>query len=505
MATKLNLTFASGDYEIVKSLKDGTVTADGIELNMLTGMDSSSRHWRMLRGMEFDVAELSASSYLMAKDRGLPLTAIPVFLHRRFRHGFIFINTGILLSADEEAELAGVLAHEIGHVTARHGTENQTKGTIINLATIPLIFLGGVAGFGIRQAELLSKDTPAPVVEQDLARWSAIDEVDAVLLVTSLTIKHFLFDEKHLKAIVQSARKPLIFYSFSIPTELAISSLTAAGVGATTNLPGTCSALLKLATPAPAGYGERLPPAPLGELVSVVVEVGDDLLCEYEVKRILARHGLAGPREILATSEASAVEAAGAIGYPVAMKVQSPLLPHKTEIGGVRLNVHSAAEALAAYRDLVAAARAHSDPARLRGVLIQPMAKKGHELIIGTVRDPAMGPLVLVGFGGVAVELYQDLCYRLAPVDRQGALAMLNSLKSAPLLKGFRAQRALDLVPIADLIALVSRIAWQLQDRIDEFELNPVIVHADNSGYTVADALMRRRPQASPARSEDNP
>ena len=331
------------------------------------------------------------------------------------------------------------------------------------------------------------------------------DEVDAVLLVTSLTIKHFLFDEKHLKAIVQSARKPLIFYSFSIPTELAISSLTAAGVGATTNLPGTCSALLKLATPAPAGYGERLPPAPLGELVSVVVEVGDERLCEYEVKRILARHGLAGPRVILATSEASAVEAAGAIGYPVAMKVQSPLLPHKTEIGGVRLNVHSAAEALAAYRDLVAAARAHSDPARLRGVLIQPMAKKGHELIIGTVRDPAMGPLVLVGFGGVAVELYQDLCYRLAPVDRQGALAMLNSLKSAPLLKGFRAQRALDLVPIADLIALVSRIAWQLQDRIDEFELNPVIVHADNSGYTVADALMRRRPQASPARSEDNP
>ncbi|MDH5748714.1 MAG: phosphate/phosphite/phosphonate ABC transporter substrate-binding protein, partial [Rhodospirillales bacterium] len=110
MGTKLNLTFASGDYEIVSSLKDGTVTADGIELTMLTDMDSSSRHWRMLRGMEFDVAELSASSYLMAKDRGLPLTAIPVFPHRRFRHGFIFVNThaGITSPKDLQGKRVGI-------------------------------------------------------------------------------------------------------------------------------------------------------------------------------------------------------------------------------------------------------------------------------------------------------------------------------------------------------------------------------------------------------------
>jgi 4,5-dihydroxyphthalate decarboxylase len=105
MATRLNLTFASGDYEIVKALKDGTVTADGIDLTLLTDMDSSSRHWRMLRGMEFDVAELSASSYLMAKDRGMALTAIPVFPHRRFRHGFIFVNTAAGIAAPED--LAG--------------------------------------------------------------------------------------------------------------------------------------------------------------------------------------------------------------------------------------------------------------------------------------------------------------------------------------------------------------------------------------------------------------
>ena len=92
MSRKLKLTLACGDYEIVRALKEGSVVPDGIELNVLTDMDSSTRHWRMIRNREFDVCELSGSSYLMARDRGYPFTAIPVFLHRRFRHGFIFVN-----------------------------------------------------------------------------------------------------------------------------------------------------------------------------------------------------------------------------------------------------------------------------------------------------------------------------------------------------------------------------------------------------------------------------
>jgi 4,5-dihydroxyphthalate decarboxylase len=94
MAKKIPLTLACGDYEIVRALKEGTVSPDGIELTILTDMDSSTRHWRFLRNRDFDVAETSASSYIVAKDQGFPITAIPVFLHRRFRHGFVFINTG---------------------------------------------------------------------------------------------------------------------------------------------------------------------------------------------------------------------------------------------------------------------------------------------------------------------------------------------------------------------------------------------------------------------------
>jgi len=94
MSSKLHLTLATGDYESIRALKEGTVKADGIERTVLTDMTSDIRHWRMLRNREFDVAELSMSNYLMAKYTGLPFVAIPVFLHRRFRHGFVYVNTG---------------------------------------------------------------------------------------------------------------------------------------------------------------------------------------------------------------------------------------------------------------------------------------------------------------------------------------------------------------------------------------------------------------------------
>lgn len=94
MSKKIHLTLAVGDYESIRALKEGTVKADGLDLTVITDMNSDVRHWRMLRNREFDVAELSMSNYLMAKYTGLPFTAIPVFLHRRFRHGFVFLNTG---------------------------------------------------------------------------------------------------------------------------------------------------------------------------------------------------------------------------------------------------------------------------------------------------------------------------------------------------------------------------------------------------------------------------
>ncbi len=130
MTEKLHLTLACGDYEIVRALKEGSVAPDGIELTILTKMDSSTRHWRFLRNREFDVAELSSSSYLLARDQGMAFDAIPVFLHRRFRHGFAFINTskGIKSPKDLIGKKIGVKSYQVSAIVWLRGILEHEYG-----------------------------------------------------------------------------------------------------------------------------------------------------------------------------------------------------------------------------------------------------------------------------------------------------------------------------------------------------------------------------------------
>jgi len=130
MTKKLHLTLACGDYEIIRPLKEGVVKPDGIELNILTGADSATRHWRFLRGQEYDIAEVSASSYTIARDRDLPFRALPVFLHRRFRHGFIFINTGkgITKPTDLIGKKVGVKSYQVTAILWLRGILEQEYG-----------------------------------------------------------------------------------------------------------------------------------------------------------------------------------------------------------------------------------------------------------------------------------------------------------------------------------------------------------------------------------------
>jgi 4,5-dihydroxyphthalate decarboxylase len=130
MTAKLSLTLACGDYEIIRPLKEGAVAPDGISLNILTASDSATRHWRFLRNAEYDVAECSASSYIVAHDRGLPFRAIPVFLHRRFRHGFIFINTGkgIAKPTDLIGRKIGVKSYQVTAILWLRGMLEEHYG-----------------------------------------------------------------------------------------------------------------------------------------------------------------------------------------------------------------------------------------------------------------------------------------------------------------------------------------------------------------------------------------
>ena len=147
------------------------------------------------------------------------------------------------------------------------------------------------------------------------------------------------------------------------------------------------------------------------------------------------------------------------VGFPLVMKIQSPDIAHKSEVGGVRVGIATKGEAFSAYRELLESAQKHRPKAAIQGVLVCPMAKKGVEIIIGTLLDKTFGPMVMVGLGGVTTELFRDVIYRPAPIGVTEAEAMLGELKAAPLLRGFRGAPKADVAALAKLLSEVSVLA----------------------------------------------
>ncbi len=212
-------------------------------------------------------------------------------------------------------------------------------------------------------------------------------------------------------------------------------------------------------------------------------------LTERDSKRVLAAYGVPVVAEKLARSADEAVNAAAEFGYPVVLKIESAAIAHKTEAGGVRLGITDASDVRTAYAEILAnASKVTND---LAGVLVQPMARSGVEVIIGARIDPVVGAIVLVGLGGVMVELMRDTTVALAPVSSAEAKAMLARLKGYRLLTGFRGSRAVDLEALADAIARVSELAADHADRIVEIDVNPVFARPD--GVMAVDALIALR------------
>ncbi|MDH3318869.1 MAG: acetate--CoA ligase family protein [Betaproteobacteria bacterium] len=209
-------------------------------------------------------------------------------------------------------------------------------------------------------------------------------------------------------------------------------------------------------------------------------------LTESEAKRVLAVYGVPVIEERLARGVDEALAAARAFGYPVALKAESPTILHKTELGVVKLGIGHDAELERAYDEIEAAARGHE----LRGVLVQPMIP-GVEVIVGARVDPVVGPVVVVGSGGVLVELMQDSVAALAPVSVAQAKAMLARLKGCKLLTGFRGSAPVAVDALADAIARVSELAADLAGEIEELDVNPLRCGAQ--GVAAVDALITRR------------
>jgi acetate---CoA ligase (ADP-forming) len=214
-------------------------------------------------------------------------------------------------------------------------------------------------------------------------------------------------------------------------------------------------------------------------------------ITEREGKDILSAYGVPVARDIVVQNAKDAVRAANEVGYPVVLKIESPDIAHKTEAGVVRLNLRNDGEVRAAF-DAVTAAAARLDPKPdIRGVLVQPMIPSGMEVVIGTQCDPTFGPMVVVGMGGVLVEILRDSTAELAPVGKPLALAMLKRLRGYRLLEGYRGSTPVDIESLADGIARISQLAADLAGDIAEIDVNPVI--CAGSRIVAVDALIVRQ------------
>ncbi|WP_157083170.1 acetate--CoA ligase family protein [Novosphingobium lentum] len=210
---------------------------------------------------------------------------------------------------------------------------------------------------------------------------------------------------------------------------------------------------------------------------------------EYRAKQLLAPLGIPFPQGRFAASADEAVEAARAVGYPVAMKAQAAALGHKSDAGGVLLNLADDAAVRGGWDRIHANVAGYSAAIHLDGVLIEGMGQRGLEMIIGAKADPEWGPVVLAGFGGVTAEILQDVCLFPADLPHDAIVAGLMRLKSAALLSGYRGSPALDVAALARLIGTVGQIL-RAEPRIAEIDLNPVILHPAGQGVVALDALM---------------
>lgn len=237
-------------------------------------------------------------------------------------------------------------------------------------------------------------------------------------------------------------------------------------------------------------WGARSKAAGRGIIESALAE-GRKALLEHEGKALLALHGAPVTGDHLAASAAEAVQAAGAAAGPVALKICSPDILHKSDAGGVRLGLDGAEAVASAFDAVVAAARAHRPSADIRGCVVSPMAEPGTEVIIGTKVDPQFGPVILFGIGGILVELLRDVVFRVLPITRIAARQMLTEIHSAPILQGVRGQAPVDHDALVDLLMTVSELV-EAYPEIHEMDLNPVIARSD--GLSVVDVRILLRP-----------
>lgn len=225
----------------------------------------------------------------------------------------------------------------------------------------------------------------------------------------------------------------------------------------------------------------------IASIIQAARRQGRTLLTEAESKEILAQAGIPTTRLRLAATAEEAVRAAEDLGFPVVLKVASPDITHKTDVGGVRLNVQSPEEVRRAFDAILAAVREASPDAAVEGVTVQEMARPGTEVIVGMTRDPQFGPVLMFGLGGILVELLEDVSFRVVPLTPRDADEMIREIKGFPLLEGFRGREPADLAALRQVLLALSAFAEE-HPEVKELDLNPLFAYRD--GVLAVDARM---------------
>ena len=208
---------------------------------------------------------------------------------------------------------------------------------------------------------------------------------------------------------------------------------------------------------------------------------GQRILTEIQSKEILSAAGIPAVKTLLARSKEEAQQLASTLGFPTALKVCSPVITHKTDIGGVSLNLSSAEEVGRAYERIVNAAQGNA----IDGVAVQQMVSSGVEVITGTVRDPQFGPMVMFGLGGIFVEVLEDVTFRIVPLTAEDASEMISEIKGRRMLEGARGMEPVNKEALVDVLLKLSHLV-EKTPQISEIDINPLF--ADAQGAAAADA-----------------
>jgi acyl-CoA synthetase (NDP forming) len=388
---------------------------------------------------------------------------------------------GHAVIAADATELAGFnLAHF--PESFLHEIEKHFRASVIRL-TNPLDL-----------GDLFDLDVYAQIVEQTLQ----LDDVDAIVFLhTSLSDAENLTSRRLLNRmikLVEEYKKPVAYYISTVAQEVnylkqnydfpiftqVVETIRALEMN---HYYYTQSALVRTEQKIPRFKVDQ---QEVKALLSKAAEDQRDLLIS-EALQVLEHYGIPTVQSVIANSHDEAQSAAEAIGYPVAMKIVAEQISHKSDVGGVQLNLRNGPAVTAAFEDMMARIHIAYPDAKLDGVLVQPMVTGGRELILGGRQDPQFGPVVLIGLGGIFVEIFEESVIRVAPISRREAEEMIRSLRGYQILAGARGHKAADIEQLVETLLRLSQLLTDFPE-IKELDINPLRVFYEGEGCRALDA-----------------